>query len=178
VRSIGQWGVHGIETNGTRWLPTFLCSSGMAHGDEQATAAGNSRAAAARVCGGSRALRLGHGLGFQGRRPAYKGLGRTLGVCATHGEACLARTRRRRRSPGRSRRGEGDDMRVPRCQRLRAREGGGEERAGGVAGPTGPEGLLGRVLGGLARARQAAVAGLGRAGWATVAGCCCCCWAG
>jgi hypothetical protein len=41
---------------------------------------------------------------------------------------------------------------APTCRRLRAREGGGEGLAGGEAGPTGPEGLLGRVLGGLASA--------------------------
>jgi hypothetical protein len=47
---------------------------------------------------------------------------------------------------------------------LSASAGGGGERLAQLGGPAGPEGLLGRVLGGLTRARQAAVAGLRR--WA------------
>jgi hypothetical protein len=45
---------------------------------------------------------------------------------------------------------------------LSASAGGGGERLAQLGGPAGPEGLLGRVLGGLARARHAAVAGLRR----------------
>jgi hypothetical protein len=51
ARSLRATGVHRIETYDTGRLPTFLCSSWMAHGDEQATAAGKSKAAVARVCG-------------------------------------------------------------------------------------------------------------------------------
>jgi hypothetical protein len=40
---------HGIETDCKGRLPTFLRSSGMAHGDQQATAAGKTKVAAARV---------------------------------------------------------------------------------------------------------------------------------
>jgi hypothetical protein len=43
---------------------------------------------------------------------------------------------------------------------LSASAGGGGELLAQLGGPAGPEGLLGRVLGGLARARQAAIAGL------------------
>jgi hypothetical protein len=49
----------------------------------------------------------------RGQRMSYKGLGRPLGVQATHREACLARTRRRRRSTGRRRAELGDDRWVP-----------------------------------------------------------------
>jgi hypothetical protein len=47
----------------------------MAHGDEQATTAGKSKAAAARVCGGSRAWRMGHGLGVLGAADGLKSPG-------------------------------------------------------------------------------------------------------
>jgi hypothetical protein len=43
ARSLKATGVHGIETNGTGRLPTFLRRSWMAHGDEQAMAAGKQR---------------------------------------------------------------------------------------------------------------------------------------
>jgi hypothetical protein len=61
-------------------------------------------------------------VGGQGAAGSLNSPGMILGMRATYGKACSGRTRsRRRRSPGRSRREEGDDRRVPRCQRLRAR---------------------------------------------------------
>jgi hypothetical protein len=56
-------------------------------------------------------------------------------VRATHGEACLARTRRRRRSPGGGRRGVGNDQWVP----LVSGSGRGSDGAGwrGFAGQLG-----------------------------------------
>jgi hypothetical protein len=67
----------------------------------------------------------------RGRRKAYKGLGMPLGVRATHGEACLARTRRRRRSPGRGRAELGDDRRAPAV----SLSGWAESGAAGGCGP-------------------------------------------
>jgi hypothetical protein len=87
-------------------------------------------------------------------------------VRATHGEACLARTRRRRRSLGRGRAELGDDRRAPLVSG--SGEGEGAARAAGPAGPRsdarGHAGCDGLQQRGLGWAAAACWAGKGR--WA------------
>jgi hypothetical protein len=109
-------GVHGIETNGTGQLPTFLGRSWMAHGDEQATAAGKQlRRRKPRV-----SMAVAHGVWRLGQGWRRSRGGDTLnspvghlGVRAMREDACSGRTRSRRRSLGRSRCEEGDDRWAP-----------------------------------------------------------------
>jgi hypothetical protein len=75
------------------------------------------------------------GRASRGCGAAYKGLGKTLGVRATHREACFARTRRPRQSLGRRRAKLGDDKRTPQVSGTGA-EG---EAAAALGGPAGPQ---------------------------------------
>jgi hypothetical protein len=106
-------------------------------------------------------------------------------VRATHGEARTPAGLGRRRR-GRVLVGDGRSWGMtcgPQRSAAEARENGRLRRAKRLLGRRcfGPEaswaGWRPASGCGLASAWQAAVAGLGRAGWATVAGCCCCCWA-
>jgi hypothetical protein len=75
------------------------------------------------------------GRAFRGCGAAYKGPGKTLGVRATHGEACFARTRRQRQSPGRRRAELGDDKQTPQVSGIGTEEGA----AAVLGGPAGPQ---------------------------------------
>jgi hypothetical protein len=120
----GATGVHGIETNGTGRLPTFLRRSWMAHGDEQATAARKQRwrrkpRVSMAVAHG--VWRLGHGWRRSRGGGALNSPVGHLGVQATREDACSRRTRSRRRSLGRSRCEEGDDRWAPSVSHCRRR---------------------------------------------------------
>jgi hypothetical protein len=92
ARSLRATGVHGIEkTAQDGYLPSCEAPRWLTATSRRRWQGNRKR----RRLGFAAALGLcvwGTGWGFQGRRAAYKGLGRTLGVQATHGEACRGRT--------------------------------------------------------------------------------------